>query len=216
MLTRELLEPLLGPNLTNEFLGEGPHPVLVPVTEFHGQWIPTLLRTVENPSSPLWRTPGEHQAAIEKCLAEAVATLQRLFGPDVMKWSWGQLHQISFDHIFSQQPPLEKVFGVGPVPIGGDGNTVLQTAVPPNDSYANPTVAPAYRQIVDMGMLDRSVAMYAPGQSGWLGSPHYDDLLEPWLKGYYFAMTRTSDQTENLPERNLVLLPSIVTEDQSD
>jgi penicillin amidase len=213
LLTQEILEPLLGRNLTKEFLGEGPHPVLVPVTEFHGQWIPTLLRTIDNPGSRLWQASGGHQAAIEMCLAEAVATLRRVFGPDVADWSWGQLHQISFDHLFSQQPPLEKTFGVGPVPIGGDGNTVLQTAIPPNDSFASPAVAPAYRQIVDMGMLDKSIAMYAPGQSGWLGSPHYADLLHPWLKGEYFSMTRASDEPGTLPERNLLLLPAIVARD---
>jgi len=36
-----------------------------------------------------------------------------------------------------------------------------------------------------MGDLTRSVAMFPPGQSGILGSPHYDDLIQPWLKGEY-------------------------------
>ncbi|MBN1217312.1 MAG: penicillin acylase family protein [Anaerolineae bacterium] len=27
------------------------------------------------------------------------------------------------------------------------------------------------------------MAIFPPGQSGQLGSPHYDDLIEPWLKG---------------------------------
>ncbi len=39
-----------------------------------------------------------------------------------------------------------------------------------------------------MGDLSRSVMACPPGQSGQLGSPHYDDLIEAWLKGEYYPM----------------------------
>jgi penicillin amidase len=30
--------------------------------------------------------------------------------------------------------------------------------------------------------------MYAPGQSGHPGSPHYGNFIERWVKGEYFKM----------------------------
>jgi penicillin amidase len=66
---------------------------------------------------------------------------------------------------------------------------VLQTSIRPDAAYQNNNVSPSYRQIVDTGNLGRSQAMHAPGQSGHLGSPHYGDMIQPWLNGGYFSMT---------------------------
>jgi penicillin amidase len=203
-LSRELLEPLLGPELTDEFLGTGPHPVLVPVTEFHGQWMPTLLHTLQDPSSKLWDAPGGFRRTITRCFTETTSTLRSLFGTDSQSWTWGALHQISFDHLMSQQPPLDRVFGLGPMPIGGDMNTVLQTASAPGDPRAIPSVAPSYRQIVDLGNLRRSRAMYAPGQSGTLGSPHHDDMVSPWFRGEYFQMSTEGEASSG---KRMMLVP---------
>jgi penicillin amidase len=95
------------------------------------------------------------------------------------------------------QKPLDRVFNRGPFPIGGDTDTVCQTAIGPDDPYDNKLSAPSFRQIVDLGDLSRSVAMHPPGQSGHLASPHYDDLIEPWLKGEYYPMLWTREQVED-------------------
>jgi len=67
--------------------------------------------------------------------------------------------------------------------------------------------APSYRQIVDMGNLSRSVMACPPGQSGQLGSPHCDDLIELWLKGEYQPMLWTREQVEWEAEGKLRLEP---------
>jgi len=38
-----------------------------------------------------------------------------------------------------------------------------------------------------------------------LGSLHYDDLIDPWLKGEYFPMLWTREQVEREAEKRLVL-----------
>jgi len=202
-LTQDILEPILGRDFADEFLGAGPHPILVPITEFHGQWIPTLLRAVQNPNSLLWSAPGGSGETIERCLARTIQTLRSVLGDNMAEWRWGRLHQIRFDHLMAQQPPLDLVFGHGSFPIGGDMNTVLQTATPPNEPLAGPAVAPSYRQIIDMGELDNSRAMFAPGQSGHLGSPHYSDMVLPWLQGEFFEIF---DQEYELEIKELTLL----------
>jgi len=48
-----------------------------------------------------------------------------------------------------------------------------------------------------------------PGVSGHLGSPHYDDLIQPWLAGDYHPMLWTRQQVEQEIESRLVLQVSL-------
>ncbi len=207
-LSRDILEPILGMELADEYLGTGPNPVLMPITEFHGQWIPTLVGLLENPSSPLWAGEKEYMAIVERCLGRTVKELRNDLGDDPAEWRWGRLHFLTFDHVMAQRPPLGDVFSPGPFSVGGDTNTVLQTAVAPNGPLSTCALAPSYRQIVDMGDLDSSRAMYGPGQSGWLGSHHYKDLVDLWLKGESFPMTPKKDAGDDSMEQNLFLIPT--------
>jgi acyl-homoserine lactone acylase PvdQ len=44
-----------------------------------------------------------------------------------------------------------------------------------------------------------------PGQSGQLGSPHYDDFLKLWLAGDYPPMLWIRKEIENAAEGKLIL-----------
>ena len=96
----------------------------------------------------------------------------------------------------SVRPPLDRVFDIGPFPIGGDSDTVCQTAYVPEDPYYNNSSSPSFRQIFDMGDLPGGLASFPPGQSGQVGSPHYDDLVRPWLEGSYFTVLWTREAVE--------------------
>jgi penicillin amidase len=188
-LTAVILLPHLGPELTQTLLGEGVNEVLSPITEFYGYWHETLLRLLDNPNSA-WIPGGKigRDALLIRCLVQTTAELRRLLGENHTAWQWGQLHQITFNHVMGVQPPLDMIFNQGPYPIGGDTNTVTQTAIAPGGSYEHTAVTVAYRQVVDFSDLSNSFAMYAPGQSGHPGSPHYGNFIERWLKGEYFKM----------------------------
>ena len=58
-----------------------------------------------------------------------------------------------------------------------------------------------------MGDLSRSLVIVPPGQSGHLGSPHYDDLVDLWLEGGYQPMLWTREQVEGEAEGKLTLNP---------
>jgi penicillin amidase len=103
--------------------------------------------------------------------------------------------------------PLDRVFNCGPFPIGGDTDTPCQTGIASEDPYDNKVYAPTFRQITDMSDLSRSLIMHGPGQSGQLGSPHYDDFANLWLKGEYHPMLWTRDQIEREMEGTLKLKP---------
>jgi penicillin amidase len=206
-LVRNLLEPGLGQELTLRLMGVGFHPLLMSANEFYGHDTVVMLRLLDQPESWWVKQAGGREAVITRSLKQAVEWLRNELGPDANGWEWGRLHRASFPHTLGIQKPLDRVFNRGPLPIGGDTDTPCQTAIAPNDPYDNKAWAPSFRQIVDMGDLSRSVVIHPPGQSGQLGSPHYDDLAIGWVKGEYIPMLWTREQIKGAAEGRLVLNP---------
>ena len=207
LLVRNVLEPGLGPEMTTRLMGQAFHPLLMATHEFYGHDSVNLLRLLDQPDSWWMTQAGGREAVLARSLKGAVAWLRQELGPDVTGWQWGKLHRSSFPHAMGIQKPLDRVFNRGPLPIGGDTDTPCQTAMIPGDPYDNKAWAPSFRQIVDMGDLSRSVVIHPPGQSGQLGSPHYDDLADLWIKGEYIPMLWTRTQIEDAAEGRLVLNP---------
>lgn len=229
-LVRGVLEPALGEDLTLDYMGRGPHPLLMPTTEFSGHSTVAMLAMLDNPQSqrsmydgqprsmydgqprstydgqPWWiEQAGGREKVLTNALRQAIEYLRQEFGPDSGAWAWGNLHQVVFAHSLSVRPPLNRVFDIGPFPIGGDGDTVCQTAYVPQDPYHNNAWSPSYRQIVDMGDLPGGLASFPPGQSGQVGSPHYDDLVRPWLEGSYFTVLWTREAVEAACSDKMIL-----------
>jgi penicillin amidase len=105
--------------------------------------------------------------------------------------------------------PFDHLLSPGPYPIGGDGDTVLQTSIRPDAPYENNAVSVSSRHIVDMGNLAGALAILAPGQSGHLTSPHYRDLIEPWRQGNYFSMSGASNGETAVASHSLILNPAL-------
>ena len=204
-LVRNLFEPSLGQELTLQLMGQGFHPLLLSSHEFYGHDTVATFRLLDDADSWWVERAGGREALLTRSLKQAVAWLRAELGPDANGWQWGKIHRVTFAHSLSTQEPLNRVFDRGPFPIGGDTDTPCQTAIRPDDPYDNKAWAPSFRQIIDMGDLSRSVAIFPPGQSGQLGSPHYDDLIEPWLKGEYYPLLWTREQVEREAEGRLVL-----------
>ena len=205
-LARALLLPSLGPGLLALFLGDGVDPVLYAINEMHGLWPATIVRLLDKPDSDWWAPDYDQAGVLVSCLAETAAYLQGKLSPKSSGWQWGKLHQLKFNHIMATQLALDRVFSHGPFPVGGDPDTVAQTSVVRDDPGDN--IAASYRQIVDLGDLASSVAMHVPGQSGNLASPHYGNLIQPWLDGLYYPMTWTEEQVINRTVEHLSILPT--------
>ncbi len=206
-LTDVVLGSKLGPELKKALLGVGPNEILYPITEFYGYWHDTLLRLLDNPASA-WIPGGKigREATMIRCLAETTAELRRLLGDNPANWQWGRLHQITFDHVLGMQAPLDMVFNQGPFPIGGDTNTVTQTAIAAGKGSDGETaVSVSYRQVIDMSDFTKAKGMYAPGQSGHVASPHYGNFVERWLLGDYFGMAWTEEDRTAVVRHKLVL-----------
>ena len=190
-LARRLLEPVLG-DLTDFYLGKGITPVIA-----EGSWLGErarewLGRTLVDPSSPWWDT-GAGQTREQQMLAALSDTVDDLtaeFGAEPGRWRWGSLHTLTLRHVLGTRPPLDRVFNRGPFPMGGDGDTLWNSAVARHVAHVSDAVmvGPPFRYIADLSDLGQSRAQLLPGQSGQIGSPHYADTITAWMRGDYHPM----------------------------
>jgi penicillin amidase len=205
-LVHGVLDPL-GEELKQAVLGVGANPVINPLTEWMGKAYETLLALLDQPRSEWFAHAGGREAAIEKALVETVAVLREKCGRNPDGWQWGKMHRVYWQHAFTRNGVLSLLFDRGPYPIGGDTDTPHQTAYLPHEPYDNLSYAPSYRQIVDLAQLDRSLVMIPGGQSGHLGSPHYDDLIPLWRAGTFIPMLWSREAVERETSETLSLAP---------
>ena len=125
---------------------------------------------------------GDGHDLLAPALAATVATLRSRFGDDPAGWAWGRVRPLRLLHPVGARRPLDRL-NLGPVPIGGDTNTVAQAGVLPLDPTANPAAIANHRTVFDLGDPELSRFVLAGGQSGNPLSPHYGDLFELWQRG---------------------------------
>lgn len=129
------------------------------------------------------RSGRDHAARIASALASVQGALTARFGADPAGWAWGRVRPLRLRHALSASRPLDRLFGIGPLAAGGDTNTVAQAGVSPLDPSGAHGAIANHRMVVDLGDVERSRFVLAGGQSGNPLSPHYDDLLQLWLRG---------------------------------
>jgi len=129
------------------------------------------------------RSGPDREAEIGAALASTQATLRHAFGDDPADWTWGRVRPLRLRHALSASPALDRLFSVGPVPAGGDTNTVSQAGVRPLDPTGGHGAIPNHRMVIDLADVERSRFVLAGGQSGNPLSPHHADLLALWLRG---------------------------------
>ena len=130
-------------------------------------------------------------------LDTAVADVTRRFGADTSAWRWGTVHVAELRH------PLARSFDLAPVSRGGDANTVFATG---GGNYRQ-TSGASYRQVIDLGDFDNSVAINVPGQSAQPGSEYYDNLLPLWGTDQYFPLVFSRARVEQETKHVLRLVP---------
>ena len=92
--------------------------------------------------------------------------------------------------------------------MGGDCNTVWQASYAPYNGYELKGSTACYRQIIDMGNFDNSLAVIPSGQSGHPGSRHYGDLIGLWQRVEHHPMPWERASVEQQARGRLVLRPA--------
>ncbi|MHB0885414.1 MAG: penicillin acylase family protein [Bacillota bacterium] len=142
---------------------------------------------------------------VRRAFSISVGKLDKALGPEPAKWTWGRLHQITFAHAMGAVKPLDKLFNVGPFPMGGSAGTVMAASYSTKKVPYLVTSAAPWRQVVDLSDLRHSYDVTTPGESGERFSKHYADQAPLWLKGEYHL--QAFDQADLEGAQEFVLEP---------
>ena len=171
-----------------------------------------LHAVINNPQSLWWddrSTPNTQETRddiVRRAADEALAGLRGRFG-DPSNWRWDEAHALTFSHALSAGGDvLDWFFSRGPFPVGGDSMTVNKTTTDLRGPYATSEAA-SYRQILDVGAWDGSLAINTTGQSGHPRSPHYFDQNRLWRQVQYRPLPFTHKAVEAATVSQLELLP---------
>lgn len=207
VVKQALLDLIFKENLSEQAAtivrGKGPKQLFMNVTEWFGHDSYTLLRLLRE-EDPLLPEPAVD--CLHKALERAVLFLEKELGRQSEKWQWGNLHKIRLQHAFHGQKSIRKWFDYGPYPVGGDTDTLCQTAFLPEQHYGGVLSAASYRQIVNLGNLNDSWSIMPPGQVANSESPYYSNQFEDWREGRFKPMLWGREQVKEHSVHRLLLL----------
>ncbi|MBS1536494.1 MAG: penicillin acylase family protein [Bacteroidetes bacterium] len=117
----------------------------------------------------------------------AVRSLQDHYkNNDIHSWKYGDIHQITLNHLFSANPYMKQIVTNGPFASGGD-NTTLNNGEYHFYQPKEQVLGASMRFIADM--KDTVVYSVLPGgNSGEPLSAHYSDQVQLWLNGGYIRI----------------------------
>lgn len=164
----------------------------------------SLDRLLRNAQSPWWddvrtestETRGE---IVSVAWQKTIQELETQFGKDLNLWQWGQAHYLEHGHPLGQVPPLDQVFNVGPIPVGS-GNEVINNLAFDIDSTGlyRATFGPSRRAVIDFADPAHSWSILPTGNSGHVGSDHYDDQALMYARGEFRAQLLDRADVEKL------------------
>jgi len=199
-VAREVLLPRLGQELFDHYYARRGW-----TSAFQVQVLPNLLAY---PSARWFGADGRaaRDGVLRRALDAAIEELTAGLGEDMHGWRWGALHRAAFAGPLAMIGDLAPLFTGGVVEVGGDEQTIHQSAFEPGHSY-EAVVLPSWRQIVDLADVDASIGVHTTGQSGHPASPHWNDQLPLWSRGEYHPLPFTRVAVEAAAEITTTLAP---------
>ncbi|MBX3008933.1 MAG: penicillin acylase family protein [Melioribacteraceae bacterium] len=192
-LIKNIFEDELGKELFSQyvFVANVPYRKLLEILEANSSTFLDNINTAEIET---------RDEIIRNSLSEATTYLEKHFGKNIADWQWGNLHTVTFKHMFSGKSDfLDKIINIGPYPIGGDGTTIFNTEysfrylsnsddeIPVTTKFEN-ILGPSMRYIYDFGDPEIIHFILPTGQSGNFMSSHYSDMTDKWRKGKYIKL----------------------------
>jgi len=164
-------------------------------------------RLLQQSSSALFENNFAKEQMIRKSFYDAVTDLITKFGPDVNKWQWGDVHQVTMKHPLGSVPALSSMLNIGPFKISGSGTTINNLEYGFSNALKSGEfecyLGPSLRMITDLSNIKRYLSIIPTGQSGQPLHRNYNDQARLWLNGDY---KEVSTDFEDLKKENLKLL----------
>jgi len=183
------------------------------------RWFEVMRHLVQTPESTWW--DDKTTSAVETrddiltlAFSDAVSELEQHMGTDTSKWTWGNLHTVTFHNQslgISGVAPIEAIFNRGPYRTSGGGSIVNATGwnaskIDPLKAY--PVISlPSERLIVDLSNLPASLSVITTGESGHAFHANYNDQVDLWRTIQYHPMLWDQQQVQSGAKAHLVLTP---------
>jgi len=146
---------------------------------------------------------------IARSVQQTIEQLKAESGDDMSRWAWGSIHTLTFEHPLGKKKPLDRLFNIGPFPVGGNRLTINMKHYPYEKPY-RAVLGPSYRMVVDFSDMSVADHVLPTGESGQLGSAHYKDQLDLYLNGKYHPAWIERRDIEKHAEGSLFLKPATV------
>jgi penicillin amidase len=173
-----------------------------------------LARLLREQPSGWFARPWPDETA--DALAAVIHRLRTKHGSDPAGWAFGRLRPLILRHPLDSKSWLASIFNLGPIPFGGDADTINQGAVLPLDPLAPVDNIASLRMAVDVGAWGNSRFSLPGGQSGNPLSPHYDDLFSLWQRGEGVPIAWTPEEVRQATTATLELMPAPAVEGDTE
>lgn len=157
----------------------------------------------QNANSPWWdniNTKGKKETQSEvltKSFKEAIASLEKQLGNEVEQWTWGKVHQVTFQHPIGKVKMFSKFFNVGSFPIAGSNEVIdNQLFIYTDDAVIPVKGGPSTRRIIDFSDIENSLSVLPTGQSGNPMSKYYKDQAALFVNGKFRKMKLNKKEIE--------------------
>jgi penicillin amidase len=167
-----------------------------------------VLERLDRPCLPAFDGPEERDRMLLAALHRSTDRLVALHGDTPARWRLDGDRKLMLQHLLGPMPLVGAAFSRGPFSSGGDVNTVWQTSFPLSERRDDFSVAPAYRQVIDLGDFDRSTFQLLSGVSGIPGHPRHDDCTEEYLAGVSRPLLYSRAAVEAAAESKLAIEPA--------
>jgi penicillin amidase len=142
-------------------------------------------------------------------LAAVVRRLRATAGPGPAYWGWGHLRPLVLKHpLFGGVRWLAPAFNLGPVPCGGDQNTVLQAGAAPLGPTDPTHNFPNMRAAFDCADWANCRFVLCGGQSGNPCAPNFADQFPLWQRGEAVAIPWAVEDVIRAAVASLRLVPA--------
>ena len=192
------------PNASKWILGEG-CTMLMPFTLLALRHTGHLVRLIRKQPDGWFTRPWNEE--LGDALKTAILILKKKYGNESKNWAWGQIRSLTLKHPVGEQAPMDRIFNLGPIPCGGDADTIPQASVNPNDPTDNPLFIACLRMVLDVGNWDECRFALPGGQAGNPLSPHYGDQLPLWQNGEGVSIAWSSEKIKDRIASSLHLTP---------
>jgi penicillin amidase len=146
---------------------------------------------------------------IASALRTVVANLWARHGDDTARWAWGRVRPLTLRHLLDRRPPLDRIYNLGPIPYGGDANTLNQASAPPLNPTSNPAHITSLRMVVEVGAWEEARFVLPGGQSGNPFSSHYADQFHLWRRGEGVPIAWSDEAVRQATQQTLELIPGL-------